>query len=114
MQSRGPSTCLRLEFDLLTDTEVRGLKIWNYNASLDESFQGGLYRRVPPMANKHVHVLKGLACRKRVAAASSPAAACKQDAALTSRARHACGCARPSRARLCHRSSRVLSDGSKP
>ncbi len=47
-----------------------------------------------PMAKEHVHALKGLACRKRVAAASSPAATCKQDAALTSPARHACGCAR--------------------
>ncbi len=27
-----------------------------------------------PMAKEHVHALKGLACRKRVAAASSPAA----------------------------------------
>jgi hypothetical protein len=42
----------------------------------------------------------------RVAAASSPAATCKQDAELTSLARHACGCARPSRARLCHRHSK--------
>ncbi len=39
------------------------------------------------MAKKHVHALKGLACRKRVAAASSPAATCKQGAALTSRLR---------------------------
>ncbi len=53
-----------------------------------------------PMAKAHVHALKGLACRKRVAAASSPA-------------RHACGCARPSRARFGHRSSQILSDGSK-
>jgi hypothetical protein len=27
-----------------------------------------------PMAKEHVHALKGLACRKRMAAASSPAA----------------------------------------
>ncbi len=40
---------------------------------------------------------QGLACRKRVAAASSPAATFKQGAALTSPARHACGRARPSR-----------------
>ncbi len=66
-----------------------------------------------PMAQEHVHALKGLACRKRVAAASSPAATCKQVAALTSPARHACGCARPSRARFGHRSSKFLSDGSK-
>ncbi len=38
------------------------------------------------MAKEHVHALKGLACHKRVAAASSPAAICKQDAALTSTA----------------------------
>ncbi len=43
------------------------------------------------MAKEHVHALKGLACRKRVAAASSPAAACKQGAAM----QHARGCARP-------------------
>ncbi len=66
-----------------------------------------------PMAKERMHALKGLACRKRVTAASSPAATCKQDAALTSPARHACGCARPSRARLCHRNSKNLSDGSK-
>ncbi len=66
-----------------------------------------------PMAKEHVHALKGLACRKRVAAASSPAATCKQDAALASPARHACGCDRPSRARLCHRSSKFLSSMSK-
>ncbi len=30
-----------------------------------------------PMSKEHVHALKGLACRKRVAAASSPAATCK-------------------------------------
>jgi hypothetical protein len=51
--------------------------------------------------------------RKRVAAASSPAATCKQGAALTSPARHACGYARPSRARFGHRDSKTLSDGSK-
>jgi hypothetical protein len=68
------------------------------------------YRRVPkcsPNGKRHVHALKGLACRKRVAAASSPAATCKHGAALTSPARHACGCARPSRARLCHRSIEI-------
>ena len=64
-----------------------------------------------PMEKEHVHALKGLACRKRVAAASSPATTCKQD--VTSPARHACGCARPSRARLCHRISKALSDGSE-
>jgi hypothetical protein len=50
-------------------------------------------------------------CRMRVAAASSPAATCnccKQDAALMSPARHACGCARPSRARLMLRSQKQL------
>ncbi len=52
------------------------------------------------MAKEHVHALKGLVCRKRVAADSSPA-------------RHACGCARPSRARFGHRSSKILSNGSK-
>ncbi len=62
---------------------------------------------------EHVHALKGLACRKRVAAASSPATTCKQGAALTSPARHACGCARPSRARFGHRSGKTNSDGSK-
>jgi hypothetical protein len=65
-----------------------------------------------PIGEKRMHALKGLACRKPVAAVSSPAATCKQGAALTSPARHACGCARPSRARLCHRSSKLLSDGS--
>ncbi len=34
-------------------------------------------------------------------------------ARLPTTARHACGCARPSRARLCHRNSKLLSDGSK-
>ncbi len=38
---------------------------------------------------------------------------CKQGAALTSPARHACGCARPSRARFGNRGSKILSDGSK-
>jgi hypothetical protein len=33
---------------------------------------------------KHMHALKGLACRKRAAAACSPAATCKKGAALTS------------------------------
>jgi hypothetical protein len=51
--------------------------------------------------------------RKRVAAASSPAAPCKQVAVLKSQVRHACGCARPSRARIGHRNSKILSDGSK-
>ncbi len=37
-----------------------------------------------PIAKEHVHALEGLAYRKRVAAASSPAATCKQVAALTS------------------------------
>ncbi len=60
-----------------------------------------------------MHALKGLACRKRVAAASSPAATYKQGAALTSPTRHGCGCARPSRARFGHRNSKTLSDGSK-
>jgi hypothetical protein len=66
-----------------------------------------------PMARKHVHALKGLAYRKRVAPASSPAATCKQGAALTSPARHACGCVLPSRARFGHRSSKITSNGSK-
>ncbi len=66
-----------------------------------------VYLSVGPIGEKHMHALKRLACRKRVAAASSPAATCKQDAALTSRARHAGGCARPSRARLRHRSSKI-------
>ncbi len=42
-----------------------------------------VYRRVPkfsPFGEKRMHALKGLACRKRVAAASSPAATCKQGA----------------------------------
>ncbi len=34
-----------------------------------------------PMAKKRMHALKGLACSMRVAAASSPAATCKQGAA---------------------------------
>ncbi len=72
-----------------------------------------VYLSVHPMAKEHVHALKGLACRKRVAVACSLAATCKQGTALTSPARHACGCTRPSRARLCHRSSKFLSDGSK-
>jgi hypothetical protein len=45
------------------------------------------YRGVPQFwthRTKRMHALKGLACRKRVAAASSPAATCKQCAALTS------------------------------
>jgi hypothetical protein len=66
-----------------------------------------------PLAKEHVHTLKGLAYRKRVASASSPAATCKQDAALTSPARHACGCTRPSCTRFGHRSSMILSDRSK-
>jgi hypothetical protein len=48
-----------------------------------------VYQRFQPMARKRIHALKGLACRKRVAVASSPAATCKQGAALTSHARHA-------------------------
>jgi hypothetical protein len=62
-----------------------------------------VYRRIPTFSSctkKQVHALKGLVCRNRMA--SSPAATCKQGAALTSLTRHACGCARPSRARLCH------------
>jgi hypothetical protein len=66
-----------------------------------------------PTARKRMHALKGLACRKRVAAATSPAATCKQDAALTSPTRHACGCAGPLCARFCHKSSKILSDWSK-
>ncbi len=72
-----------------------------------------VYPSFHPMARKRMHALKGLACRKRMAAASSPAATCKQGTVLTSPARHACGCARPSRARLCRRNSKILSDGSK-
>jgi hypothetical protein len=62
-----------------------------------------VYLSFGPIGEKRMHALKGLACRKRVAAASSPAATCKQGAALTSLARHACGCARPSRARFSYR-----------
>ncbi len=60
--------------------------------------------RCSPDISKHTEAraLNGLACRKRVAAACSPAATCKQAAALTSPARHACGCARPSRVPLHH------------
>jgi hypothetical protein len=50
-----------------------------------------VYLSFNSMARKHVLALKGLACRKRVAAASSPGVTCKQGAALTSPARHACG-----------------------
>jgi hypothetical protein len=41
------------------------------------------------MAKEHVHTLKGLACRKRVAAASSPATTCKQDVVMR-RSRRLC------------------------
>ncbi len=51
---------------------------------------------------ENVHALEGLACRKRVAPASSPASHCKQGAALMSPTLHACGCARPSRACFGH------------
>ncbi len=37
-----------------------------------------VYLSVHHMAKEHVHALKGLVCCKRVAAASSPAATCKQ------------------------------------
>ncbi len=43
-----------------------------------------VYLSFGPIVEKRMHALKGLACRKRVAAASSPAATCKQGAALTS------------------------------
>jgi hypothetical protein len=61
-----------------------------------------LYRCISfgPIGEKRMHALKGLAYRKLVAAASSPAATCKQGAALKSPARHACGDVRPSRARM--------------
>jgi hypothetical protein len=59
-----------------------------------------VYLSFHTIAFKRMHALKCLACRKRVAAVSSPAATCKQGAALTSPAQHACGCARPSRARF--------------
>jgi hypothetical protein len=72
------------------------------------------HSRVPTVTRLRTkHALKYLACRKRVAAASSPAATCKQGAALTSPARHACGCTRPLSARFGHRSSKFLSHGSK-
>ncbi len=60
-----------------------------------------------------VHVLKSMPFRKHVASTSSPAATCKQGAALTSPARHACGCARPSRTRFRPRNSKPLYDGPK-
>ncbi len=69
-----------------------------------------VYLSFHPMARKRMHVLKGLACRKRVAAASSPAT-CKQGAALTSPARHACGCVRPCCARFCHGNSKFCRMG---
>ncbi len=72
-----------------------------------------VYLSFHPMAKWCMNALKGLACRKRMAETSSPAATCKQGAALTSPARHACGCARPSRACFGHRSSKPLCDGSK-
>ncbi len=72
-----------------------------------------VYLSLGPIGEKHVHALKGLACCKWVAAACSPAATCKQGVALTSPARHACGRARPSRARFGHRDSKILSNGSK-
>jgi hypothetical protein len=94
--------------------------------SSDNRSRNAVYLSFQPMAKKRMHALKGHVCRKRVAAASSPAATCKQGvaltspaaicrqgAALTSPARNACGCTRPSRARLCHRNSETLSDGSK-
>ncbi len=74
----------------------------NYNGIMNGTIVCLIFH---PMSKEHVHALKGLACRKRVAAASSPAATSKQGAALTSPARHACGCARLSRARLCHTNS---------
>ncbi len=52
-----------------------------------------------PTAQCAVHALKGLACRKRVTPASSPASHCKQCSALTSPSLQARGCASPSRAR---------------
>ncbi len=63
------------------------------------------------IAKEHVHALKSLACRKRVAAASWPAATCKKG--VTSPPRHACGCARPSRARFGNRNTKIVSDESK-
>ncbi len=62
------------------------------------------YHFVPkfsPNGQKRMHALKDLTCGKRVAAA------------LTSPARHACGCARPSRASFGCGNSKILSDGSK-
>jgi hypothetical protein len=61
---------------------------------------------------KRMHARGGLACRDRVAAASSLAATCKQGAALMSPTRHACGRARPS-CSFCHRHRNVLSDAVK-
>ena len=62
-------------------------------------YQYGRYLRFGPTAQCVVHALKGLICRACVAPASLPASHCKQCSALTSPAFHACGCARPSRAR---------------
>ena len=49
------------------------------------------YLRSHPIAQRVVHALKGLACRARVAPASSPASHCKQCSALTSPSLHARG-----------------------
>ncbi len=42
-----------------------------------------------PYGEKRMHAREGLACRKRVAAASSPAATCKQGAAAPGLVTHA-------------------------
>ncbi len=90
---------------LLLRTRVNALTATQAHQRHVNQQRAVMYLRVYPTAEKRMHALKSQACRKRVAAASSPAATCKQDAALTSPARHACGCARPSRARLGHENS---------
>ncbi len=95
----------------IADLKSRGKLDWRFYRRAKQSTLTMEEKLQQDIAIKYVfcdcvcvwHALKGLACRKRVAAASSPAATCKQDAALTSPARHACGCARPSRALLCHK-----------
>jgi hypothetical protein len=59
-----------------------------------------VYISFHPLARKHVHALKGLAQLQLASRARRSRRAC-------------CGCTRPSRARLCHRNSKILPDGSK-
>jgi hypothetical protein len=56
----------------------------------------------------HLHAIPKTVCMRSKAWRSRKRVA----AALTSPARHACGCARPSRARFGHRGSNIMSDGS--